>query len=64
MILCTLVSIAIANSHFGDGVLKIWHTKVGYEANNIFLRYILLSSLLAGTTGFLVLNKWKSNEAA
>ena len=31
LILCTITSIAIANSYFGKGYLEFWHTKVGIE---------------------------------
>jgi Na+:H+ antiporter, NhaA family len=40
LILCTITSIAIANSHFGKGYLDFWHTKVGIEVGaTISLKY-------------------------
>lgn len=39
LILCTAISIIIANSYFGKGYLDFWHTKVGFETSNIFLKY-------------------------
>jgi len=39
LILCTLVSIAIANSYFGKGYLDFWHTKIGFEIGGIALKY-------------------------
>lgn len=42
LILCTVTSIAIANSYFGKGYLDFWHTKVGLEiADTIALKYSL-----------------------
>jgi NhaA family Na+:H+ antiporter len=42
LILCTITSIAIANSYFGNGYLDFWHTKVGLEiGNTISLKYSL-----------------------
>jgi len=42
LILCTVTSIAIANSYFGKGYLEFWQTKVGLEiGDTIFLRYSL-----------------------
>ena len=42
LILCTITSIAIANSDFGKDYLDFWHTKVGFEISNIIsLRYSL-----------------------
>lgn len=39
LILCTTISIIIANSYFGKGYLDFWHTKVGFETSSIFLKY-------------------------
>jgi len=39
LILCTFASILLANSPFGTGYLEFWHTKVGFETGNIFLKY-------------------------
>jgi NhaA family Na+:H+ antiporter len=42
LILCTISSIAIANSDFGKVYLDFWHTKVGIEiGETIFLKYSL-----------------------
>jgi len=42
LILCTVTSIAIANSYFGKGYLDFWHTKVGLEiGDTIFLKFSL-----------------------
>jgi len=42
LILCTVISIAIANSYFGNGYIDFWHTKVGFEIGNaISLKYSL-----------------------
>jgi Na+:H+ antiporter, NhaA family len=42
LILCTVTSIAIANSYFWQGYLDFWHTKVGFEiGNTISLKYSL-----------------------
>jgi Na+:H+ antiporter, NhaA family len=42
LILCTITSIAIANSYFGKGYLDFWHTKVGIEiGDTISLKYSL-----------------------
>jgi Na+:H+ antiporter, NhaA family len=42
LILCTITSIAIANSYFGKGYSDFWHTKVGIEiGDTISLRYSL-----------------------
>jgi NhaA family Na+:H+ antiporter len=42
LILCTITSIAIANSDFGKDYLDFWHAKVGFEISNIIsLRYSL-----------------------
>jgi NhaA family Na+:H+ antiporter len=39
LILCTLVSLAIANSRFGAGYLDFWHSKVGFEAAGVTLKF-------------------------
>ncbi|MBI5964188.1 MAG: Na+/H+ antiporter NhaA [Chloroflexi bacterium] len=39
LILCTLISIMIANSYFGKGYLDFWHTKIGFETSGIALKY-------------------------
>jgi len=39
LILCTIISIIIANSYFGKGYLDFWHTKVGFEISGIALKY-------------------------
>ena len=39
LIVCTLTSIVIANSRFGEGFLDFWHLKAGFEAGNIALLY-------------------------
>jgi NhaA family Na+:H+ antiporter len=42
LILCTITSIAIANSYFGKEYLDFWQTKVGLEiADSIYLKYSL-----------------------
>lgn len=42
LIFCTVTSIAIANSYFGNGYLDFWHTKVGFEIGDTFsLNYSL-----------------------
>jgi len=42
LILCTISSIAIANSDFGKDYLDFWHTKVGFDiGKTIFLTYSL-----------------------
>lgn len=38
LILCTLASIAIANSPFGHDFLEFWHIKIGFEAGDIHLK--------------------------
>lgn len=38
LILCTLASIAIANSAWGSGYLEFWHRKVGFEAGGFLLK--------------------------
>lgn len=39
LILCTVVSIAIANSYFGKNYSDFWHTKIGFEIGGIALNY-------------------------
>ena len=39
LILCTIISIIIANSYFGKGYSDFWCTKVGFEINGFDLRY-------------------------
>jgi NhaA family Na+:H+ antiporter len=39
LILCTFISILIANSILGDGYLHFWHTDVGFEIGNLTLKY-------------------------
>jgi len=39
LILCTLTSIAIANSSFGKGFLDFWHMELGFETGGIVLKY-------------------------
>src|SRR5256886_2113446 len=40
LLLCTMASIAIANSSFGHGYLDVWHTKVGIEiGETLSLKY-------------------------
>jgi len=42
LIFCTVASIAIANSYFGNVYLDFWHTKVGIEiGNTVYLNYSL-----------------------
>jgi Na+:H+ antiporter, NhaA family len=42
LILCTITSIAIANSDFGKDYLDFWHAKVGFEISDIIsFRYSL-----------------------
>jgi NhaA family Na+:H+ antiporter len=42
LIICTVTSIAIANSYFGKSYLDFWHTIVGFEiADTIALKYSL-----------------------
>jgi NhaA family Na+:H+ antiporter len=42
LIICTVTSIAIANSYFGKSYLDFWHTIVGFEiAETIALKYSL-----------------------
>lgn len=39
LIACTLMSILIANSLFGEGFIDFWHTRVGFNAGFIALHY-------------------------
>jgi len=39
LILCTIVSIVIANSYFGKNYSDFWHTKIGFEIGGIALKY-------------------------
>src|SRR5574338_557012 len=39
LILCTMTSIVIANSHLGNGYLDFWHTRVGLETGSLALKY-------------------------
>jgi NhaA family Na+:H+ antiporter len=41
LIACTLTSILIANSRWGQAVLDFWHIKIGFEQGNILLKYSL-----------------------
>jgi Na+:H+ antiporter, NhaA family len=41
LILCTLVSIVIANSPLGKGFIDFWHIKLGFEAGGIALNQSL-----------------------
>lgn len=41
LIFCTLVSIFLANSFLGKGYTDFWHTKIGFEAGSIALKYSL-----------------------
>lgn len=42
LILCTIVSIAIANSYWGSQYLKLWHLPIGFEIGNVVsLKYSL-----------------------
>ena len=38
LILCTVISILVANSSFGSGYLEFWHTKIGFELGDILLK--------------------------
>ena len=38
---CTLASITIANSRFGNNFIDFWHTKVGFELGRFTLKYSL-----------------------
>lgn len=39
LILCTVISIVIANSYFGKDYLDFWHNKIGFEIGGIALKY-------------------------
>lgn len=39
LILCTIASLLMANSSFSTNYLDFWHTKIGFETANIFLKY-------------------------
>jgi NhaA family Na+:H+ antiporter len=39
LILCTVFSLLMANSSFSTSYLDFWHTKIGFETENIFLKY-------------------------
>lgn len=39
LILCTLTSIAIANSPFGAGYIEFWHHEIGFESGGILLKH-------------------------
>lgn len=39
LILCTVVSVIVANSYFGKSYLDFWHTKIGFEIGGIALNY-------------------------
>lgn len=39
LIICTITSIAIANSDFGQGYLDFWHTNLGFEIGDFSLKY-------------------------
>ncbi|OGU00801.1 MAG: Na+/H+ antiporter NhaA, partial [Geobacteraceae bacterium GWC2_48_7] len=42
LILCTIISIVITNSKFGNNYLGFWHTKVGFDLGELFtLQYSL-----------------------
>jgi NhaA family Na+:H+ antiporter len=41
LILCTVTSIIIANSNFGNDYLDFWYTKIGFEIGGIALKYSL-----------------------
>jgi Na+:H+ antiporter, NhaA family len=42
LFLCTVASITLANSYFGQGYLDFWHTKVGFEIGDaVSLKYTL-----------------------
>ena len=41
LILCTITSILIANSAFGDAFINFWHTELGFELSNFHLKYKL-----------------------
>lgn len=39
LIACTLISIIIANSSFGESYLHFWHTSIGFNTGGIHLRH-------------------------
>jgi len=39
LIFCTIASLIIANTYFGEGYLNFWHSKVGFEAGGLALKY-------------------------
>lgn len=39
LLLCTIASIGIVNSHFGKGYSDFWHTKIGFEIGSVVLKY-------------------------
>ncbi|MFO7665061.1 MAG: Na+/H+ antiporter NhaA [Desulfobacterales bacterium] len=39
LIICTVISIAIANSCFGQAYSDFWHTKIGFETGGFALKY-------------------------
>lgn len=41
LMVCTIVSIVVANSLLGEGYLDLWHTKVGFEAGGVALKHSL-----------------------
>jgi NhaA family Na+:H+ antiporter len=47
LILCTLISIAIANSAFGKGYLEFWHAKVGVDSLVFSLEHWINDGLMA-----------------
>lgn len=38
LILCTVLSIAVANSRFGDGYVDFWHSKIGFAVGGLALK--------------------------
>ena len=41
LVLCTIVSLSIANSVFGERYLELWHAKFGMDAGGVHLKYSL-----------------------
>ena len=39
LIVCTIISITLANSFYGKGYLDFWQTKVGFETSSITLKF-------------------------
>lgn len=39
LIVCTIISILVANSPFGKGFLDFWHIKIGFDIGNVVLKY-------------------------